>query len=134
MAVNEVTIKSLGGRMQVDLPLIFSGMTLTVGAGSFLVDGTSYVLLEDYDYEVVPHETEVMWLDVYLVRVKADGGVGVLVVDTVPAEGADLFRFDDACPWEHLHLQAVLAVPPGAVSLDAVEARRRRVVALSEES
>lgn len=73
-------------RFDVQLPVELSDLEVTVRAGTFRIDGKSYVLTEDESYTITPSDDERVRAIFYLVEMKSDNSVRLFVDEMVGDE------------------------------------------------
>jgi len=118
MPVGRTTLYAKPELAALDLAVTVSGMTITVGQGAFKHNGADEVLDDDVDHVVTADPTNPTNVLGYLVRVKADSSIDV-VVDEVVEDGVDeVYAFDDASPYEFLHLFYYVEVPANETNLE----------------
>ena len=114
------------GHSECNLSVSVSGLSITVGAGTFRVMGER-VLLEDQVFVVEPDDERVLHINGYLAEDRSMGGT-VLLVD-------ERFIDEDSYVWEEykpLHRLFSFAIPPAISSLDEVDVRVVRRVKKEE--
>lgn len=103
-------------RFDVQLPVELSGLEVTIRAGTFRLDGKSYVLTEDESYVVTPNDDERVRAFFYLVEMKSDNSVRVFVDDMIGDEAP--IPMVDPKDMKVLHRFVSLVLPPQADSLE----------------
>jgi hypothetical protein len=97
--------------LKIDFSISTAKHKLTVGKGSYTVDGQTYEMVEDSVYGLNPMDV-VQTLFLHLVR-KKDTGVSLIVVDEMV--GAEIpLTFDNDPEFIHVHNVASVIVPAGA--------------------
>jgi hypothetical protein len=103
----------------VDLPVSVSGMTVTVGKGSFKILGTSYFLMEDEEVEIELFDTNATYFGWLVYDNEAEETR--LFVDRAVRNGERRHDFEKDTRFHRLHNLFLLTVFPGITSLDDVE-------------
>ena len=114
----------------IDLSVIISDMTITVGSGVFQAKGKSYTLSDEYEHVIEP-SSEVRSVFVYVAEVKATGEAIVVVDEQQVGDGA--------FPWEGslytpLYRVVVGSIPGDTVSLDTADITIKKVLPLEDTS
>lgn len=123
-----VQIDRNGRDGSVDLQVLQSGMDVTVKAGAFRVKGEDLTLTEDEIFSATANATYDTSVVGYLCKDWGDGDKIVLVVDEVLRDGIDGSSRWDSAAYKAIHTIFTMDVPAGAVDLDGVDIRVRKIV------
>lgn len=119
MSIIERTVWTDQARNASVLSVSVSGLTLTVGAGSFKREGQDYVLAEDEEWEATNRPTKAD-ASGYLVIEKATGQVGVFVDDVVH-DGVDVPYVFNGSPFKVLQTLFHMDIPANTADLASVD-------------
>lgn len=122
MAIEIIYSKANPQWHSVTLDVSYTGLDITVHAGSFLVEGQSYDLLEDQTYTVQADGTYNSSVWGYLVQDVSDSSIHVLV-DRVLDNGADVFYKIDGSLYKSLARLWTVEVAAGATDLESTSIR-----------
>jgi len=118
----------------VDLTVSSSGMTVSVGAGAFVLGGVSHDLTEDATATLASDPAHKTFATVYLCKEVGTGLLKVVVDEMVkdPAVTPVPYQFKGS-PYNVLHQLAYIEVGAGVSDLDAAPCMVWRVVPKPEE-
>ena len=125
MATETITLKGKPGQNDIQLAVGVVGNDLTVAAGSFIAEGTSYTLAEPTTYAATPEGGD-RHINGYLAEVLADGSAIVIIDEIDPGETA--FQWSSVAGTYRCLFALFALFVPGGAALQEVTGRIYRVV------